>query len=155
MQHETISCNLLVNVAEIQQGQRSTDTVPKSGDDFKGCISNIHNEVPSFLPKNTFTFLIWLVQVHQYFVKNTPICSCAAGKGETLPPACSPCTKLQQPFHHRNPLESLEMRKSLRAVCSLLLFCMNQACLRSFLSSVYTLTSTKPQQLCYLSVEMF
>lgn len=40
MQHETISCNLLVNVAEIQQGQRSTDTIPKSGDDFKGCISN-------------------------------------------------------------------------------------------------------------------
>lgn len=40
MLHETIICNLLVNVAEIQQGQRSTDTIPKSGDDPQGCISN-------------------------------------------------------------------------------------------------------------------
>lgn len=106
MLHETISCNLLVDVAEMRQGQRSTDTTPKSGDDPKGCISNplianlsqdlkdvsIHKGVPSFLPRNTFTFLICPVQIRQYYVKNMPIHSCAAGKGETLPAACSPCT---------------------------------------------------------------
>lgn len=65
MLHETISCNLLVDVAEIQQGQRSTDTIPKSRDYPKGCISNplitsldlkdgsIRKEVPSFLPRKT------------------------------------------------------------------------------------------------------
>lgn len=121
MLHETLSYNLLVDVAEIQQGQRSTDTTPKSGGDPKGCISNplvtglrldlkdvsIHKEEPSFFPRNTCIFLIHVVQIHQYYVQNIPMYSCVAGKGETLPASWSPCTKLRHPFHHHNLWKAL------------------------------------------------
>lgn len=40
MLHEKNIYNLLVNVAETQQGQRSTNAIPKNGDDPKGCTSN-------------------------------------------------------------------------------------------------------------------